>query len=425
MSAKWQLVSHARIAVRERDVARDARRNGKRQADELRAHRIEAGRLGIETHELGTLDLAQPPLERGFVGHGFVVSRHRRGRIGGGRRRARIGMVERPRIRSSGAIGLRQRHFTCPDVAGFLFDRLLRAFARRFANSRGTSAAGSRIAPGAIAKPLLEFEALVKRFQTFFVGRPQREVGGSLRERAIGLHGEETLALRKPFERGPQIFADYAGNLAGVSNHHVERAVLREPFRRRLGPHFRHARHVVHGIAGECEKIQHLVGANAEFREHSRFVERLVAHRVDELDPRTHELRQVLVGSRDHAVDSVRGRRDGERADHVVGLDAFDHQERPAVRANELVQRLDLPHEILRHHRALGLVLRIPVVAERLAGSVEHDGEVVGLLVFRYPAEHGHDTAQRTGRLAARGAQIGQVRGMRDTDMTTHPPERA
>ena len=53
-----QLVGHARIAVRERDVARDPGLDRERQPDELRSHRIEAGRLGIEADELGALDLA-------------------------------------------------------------------------------------------------------------------------------------------------------------------------------------------------------------------------------------------------------------------------------------------------------------------------------------------------------------------------------
>ena len=76
----------------------------------------------------------------------------------------------------------------------------------------------------------------------------------------------------------------------------------------------------------------------------------------------------------------------GERADHIVGLDALDHQQRPAMRAHERVQRLDLAHEIVGHRRAIRLVLGIPVVAESLARRVEDDGEVVGFLVFGYPA---------------------------------------
>jgi len=72
------------------------------------------------------------------------------------------------------------------------------------------------------------------------------------------------------------------------------------------------------------------------------------------------------------------------------------------------VQRLDLQREIVRHRRAIGLVLRIPVVAEGFARRVEHDGEVIRLAVEHYSAQHRNDTAQRTGRLAARRAKVRQ-----------------
>jgi hypothetical protein len=42
------------------------------------------------------------------------------------------------------------------------------------------------------------------------------------------------------------------------------------------------------------------------------------------------QLRQVLVAGRDHGVHAGLGRLHGQGADHVVGLDAFDHQDRPA-----------------------------------------------------------------------------------------------
>ena len=43
-----------------------------------------------------------------------------------------------------------------------------------------------------------------------------------------------------------------------------------------LGPDLRHSGDVVHGVAGEREEVEHLVGADAEFREHAGLVERLV-----------------------------------------------------------------------------------------------------------------------------------------------------
>jgi hypothetical protein len=87
-----QLVGSAWIAMGERNVAGDTGRDREREADELRAHRIETRRFAIERDELRTLDLAQPPLEGRSLGHDFVLPRHRRRRIG--RRRTRIRMVE-------------------------------------------------------------------------------------------------------------------------------------------------------------------------------------------------------------------------------------------------------------------------------------------------------------------------------------------
>ena len=48
-----------------------------------------------------------------------------------------------------------------------------------------------------------------------------------------------------------------------------------------FGPTFGTPGHVVDGVAGEREQVEHLVGAHAELREHAGLVERLVAHRVD------------------------------------------------------------------------------------------------------------------------------------------------
>ena len=118
-----------------------------------------------------------------------------------------------------------------------------------------------------------------------------------------------------------------------------------------FGPDLGHAGNVVDRIAGERQQIEHLVRAHVELRAHARLVERLVAHRVDHPDARRDELRQVLVRRRDDRVDAGRRGLLRERADDVVGLHALDHQQRPAVRAHEFVQRLDLRGQIVRHRR--------------------------------------------------------------------------
>ena len=91
----------------------------------------------------------------------------------------------------------------------------------------------------------------------------------------------------------------------------------------------------------------------------------------------------------------------------------------------QLVQRLDLPRQVVRHRRAVRLVLRIPVVAERLARRVEHDGEVVRLAVLDHSAQHRQHSAQRAGRLARATCADRGARGTRGTGTTTRPPARA
>ena len=88
------------------------------------------------------------------------------------------------------------------------------------------------------------------------------------------------------------------------------------------------------------------------------------------------ELREILVAGRNHDLDALRRRLPGERADDVVGLDARLHDQRPAERGNAFMQRRDLARQILRHRRPIGLVFRIPLVAEGFALGVEDAGLV-------------------------------------------------
>ena len=171
------------------------------------------------------------------------------------------------------------------------------------------------------------------------VALADHEIGRLDRQPAVALHGEQAPRLRQPVERGAQVLADHAGNFARMSDDLVERSVLDEPLRRGLRADLRNTGHVVDGVPGQREEIEQLVRTDAELGDHARLVERFIAHRVDELHAWAHELREILVARRDHRRDPFCGRLPHERSDHVVGLDAVDHQQRPAVGADELVQR--------------------------------------------------------------------------------------
>ena len=60
--------------------------------------------------------------------------------------------------------------------------------------------------------------------------------------------------------------------------------------------------------------------------------------------------------------------------------------------------------QVVGHRRAVGLVVRVEVVAEGLAGRVDHEGDVLGPLLQR-GAQHVDHAEQRAGRLAQRVGQ--------------------
>ncbi len=167
-------------------------------------------------------------------------------------------------------------------------------------------------------------------------------------------------------------------DLAGARLQRVEVAVLLQPLGGRLRSDAWHARNVVRGVADQRQVVDDLLGRHVELLLHASAVERRVAHRVDERDVLVDELRHVLVAGRDHRLLAGGRRLACERADHVVGLDALDAQQRHAQRLDGFEQRRDLRAQVVRHRRAVRLVLGEQVVAEGLARRVEHHGHALG-----------------------------------------------
>ena len=129
------------------------------------------------------------------------------------------------------------------------------------------------------------------------------------------------------------------------------------------------------------------------------FVQDGIVHGVDEDHLTVHELGHVLVVGRDeHPAPAVAGAL-GEGADDVVRLDPGNAEKGQPLGGDDLVERLDLHAKLVRHGRAVRLVLGIPVVPEGLAGRVEDDREVLARIVGPEPAEHVDDPEDRAGRL--------------------------
>ena len=95
----------------------------------------------------------------------------------------------------------------------------------------------------------------------------------------------------------------------------------------------------------------------------------------------------------------------GQRADHVVGLDALDAQQRQAERGNRLDQRRDLRAQVVRHRRPVRLVFLEEVVAESAARRVEHDGDQLRAFFLQQLVQHVEHAEQGAGRLAFRARE--------------------
>ena len=178
-----------------------------------------------------------------------------------------------------------------------------------------------------------------------------------------------------------QVLADHAADFVGMRDDCIERAVLVQPFECRLRAALGDAGHAVDGVADQGQVIDDLARRHAELGFDAGFVEQFVAHRVVPAHQRIDQLGEVLVARGNQRFQAVYRSARGQRADYVVGLDAVDHQQRPAGGLDGGVQRFDLADHLGRHRRAVRLVLGEPVITEGLALGIEDNGLVVGLVV--------------------------------------------
>ena len=86
-------------------------------------------------------------------------------------------------------------------------------------------------------------------------------------------------------------------------------------------------------------------------------------------------------------------------------LHAGHDKQRHAHGADDVVNRRDLVAQVVRHGRAVGLVVGVQIVAEGLALGVEDDRNGAAGIVGGELAQHGDDAPHRPGRAAVRGLE--------------------
>ena len=230
------------------------------------------------------------------------------------------------------------------------------------------------------ASACLHFPAAVERLKRLLIRIPDHEIRLCLHFRNFdrGPDGDEIPSLLEEREPLPQVFADLPLHFRGVLADTVKTPVLRDPLRRGLRAALIDSGNVIDLVSHEREVINDPGGRNAEFRGDTRFIEHLVAHRIDRHDfAILNELIEILVAGRDKALDAAGLRPGGESSDHVIRLNALLNDELPAHRHDKLLNRADLAREIIRHRRAVGFVFRKDIGSERLPLRVKNtDAEI-------------------------------------------------
>ena len=112
-----------------------------------------------------------------------------------------------------------------------------------------------------------------------------------------------------------------------------------------------------------------------------------------------HQLREVLVTGRDQGIRLLLGRLFRIGADDIVSLDTRHDDHRITQCLDQFIQRLDLVAKIIRHRRAVRLVLFIEIIAESLALGIEHHSDMFRLIFFDQFIQHIDDAVDRPGWL--------------------------
>ena len=179
----------------------------------------------------------------------------------------------------------------------------------------------------------------------------------------------------------PQVLSNHALDLVGMRHQIFQRAVLAQPFDGSFRAAFADPRHTIDRVAHQGQIIDDLFRRHAKLGLHTGRIEQFLAHGVVPADTGTDQLHQVLVAGGNQRIHAGGLGLSGQRADDVIGLDTVDRQHRPAGSGDGSMDGFDLGAQVIRHRRAMRLVLGKPFITEGFALGIEDDRLVVCLVV--------------------------------------------
>ncbi len=356
------------------DISGLARGGGERDAADARLHRV--GAVGGD------------------------VERQRAGLVGGGDQRGELGQVADRGV----GLGVHRRH-GADGAGGPALARLFGMGGRRLGRAHGRGGAERRrdaVGQRAELHRDEEGEELV------LVGRVELELVEAMLDGNVPVEGDEGAAE-----------ADLVGvvderltalgllDLVGAGQQRLEVAILADQLGGGLDPDARGAGDVVDRVARQRLDVDHLVGEHAELGEDLVGADGRVLHRVEHLDTGPDELHQVLVRADDGDLGASVAGLGRIGGDQVVGLETLHLDAGQAPGAHSVADEAELRDQVVRRLGAVGLVAVEHLVAERVRGGVENDGEMrrpLGAEARDHLVQHAAEAGDRADRQAIGGA---------------------
>ena len=118
------------------------------------------------------------------------------------------------------------------------------------------------------------------------------------------------------------------------------------------------------------------------------------------------QLERIAVAGADQHVEAGRLGLGRERADHIVGLEAFLFHVGDVEGLEHLLDQIELTFELVGSRGAVRLVLAVDLRAERMSRDVEGNAEVGRFLVSQHIDQHRGEPEHPIGVLAGLGREV-------------------
>ena len=115
---------------------------------------------------------------------------------------------------------------------------------------------------------------------------------------------------------------------------------------------------------------------------------------------------EVFVSRGNHGSHALYPGLRGQGANHIIGLEAVDHHQRPAQCTHGIKNGGHLQTKVIGHGRSIGLVLGVDGISKGGAFRIKNAGDEIGGPFLADPTQHVDHAGDGTGGRATATAQV-------------------